>query len=114
MRMDRLTNQLQLALSDAQSLALGKDHNAIDPLHLLSALLEQKNGSVRPLLSQAGANLAGLREAINQKNSVCTNTKTTYSHKLFSGLNNALVNVSTRANTHKVNVSNTLNELIFR
>ena len=46
MRMDRLTNQLQLALSDAQSLALGKDHNAIDPLHLLSALLEQKNGSV--------------------------------------------------------------------
>ncbi|MCP3907995.1 MAG: ATP-dependent chaperone ClpB [Oceanicoccus sp.] len=66
MRMDRLTNQLQLALSDAQSLALGKDHNAIDPLHLLSALLEQKNGSVRPLLAQAGANIPGLREAINQ------------------------------------------------
>ena len=66
MRMDRLTNQLQLALSDAQSLALGKDNNAIDPLHLLSALLEQKNGSVRPLLSQAGANIQGLREAINQ------------------------------------------------
>ncbi len=66
MRMDRLTNQLQVALSDAQSLALGKDHNAIDPLHLLSALLEQKNGSVRPLLSQAGANIPGLREAIAQ------------------------------------------------
>lgn len=66
MRMDRLTNQLQLALSDAQSLALGKDNNAIDPLHLLSALLEQKNGSVRPLLSQAGANIQSLREAINQ------------------------------------------------
>ena len=66
MRMDRLTNQLQLAFSDAQSLALGKDNNAIDPLHLLSALVEQKNGSVRPLLSQAGANIPRLREAVNQ------------------------------------------------
>ncbi len=67
MRMDRLTNQLQLALSDAQSLALGKDHNFIEPLHLLSALLEQKSGSVRPLLSQAGANVAGLQEAISRE-----------------------------------------------
>lgn len=66
MRIDRLTNQLQLAISDAQSLALGKDHNFIDPLHLMSALLSQKNGSVRPLLSQAGANIQGLIEAINQ------------------------------------------------
>ena len=66
MRIDKLTNQLQQALADAQSLALGKDHNAIDPLHLLSALLAQKNGSVKPLLSQAGANVAGLREVINQ------------------------------------------------
>ncbi|MEE8057195.1 MAG: ATP-dependent chaperone ClpB [Pseudomonadales bacterium] len=66
MRIDRLTNQLQLTLSDAQSLALGKDHNYIDPLHLLSALLQQKNASVRPLLRQAGANISGLNEAINQ------------------------------------------------
>ncbi len=66
MRIDRLTNQLQLTLSDAQSLALGKDHNYIDPLHLLSALLQQKNASVRPLLRQAGANVSGLNEAINQ------------------------------------------------
>ena len=67
MRMDRLTNQLQLALSDAQSLALGKDHSAIEPLHLMSALLNQKGGSVRPLLMQSGANLQGLSEAIAQE-----------------------------------------------
>ena len=60
MRMDKLTNQLQLALADAQSLALGRDHNFIEPVHLLSALLEQKGGSTRPLLQKAGANLAGL------------------------------------------------------
>ncbi len=60
MRMDKLTNQLQLALADAQSLALGKDHNFIEPVHLLSALLEQKGGSARPLLQKAGANLPGL------------------------------------------------------
>ena len=60
MRMDKLTNQLQLALADAQSLALGKDHNFIEPVRLLSALLEQKGGSTRPLLQKAGANVAGL------------------------------------------------------
>lgn len=67
MRLDRLTNQLQHALSDAQSLALGKDHAAIDPLHLLQVLLEQKNGSVKPLLSQAGASIPKLSESIEQK-----------------------------------------------
>ena len=60
MRMDRLTNQLQTALSDAQSRAVGCNHNFIDPLHLLSSLLGQKNGSVRPLLSQAGAKVSDL------------------------------------------------------
>ena len=60
MRMDKLTNQLQQALADAQSLALGRDHNFIEPVHLLSALLEQKGGSTRPVLQKAGANLAGL------------------------------------------------------
>ncbi len=64
MRMDKLTNQLQLALADAQSLALGMDHNFIEPVHLLSALLEQKGGSTRPLLQKAGANLPGLATAV--------------------------------------------------
>ena len=61
MRMDKLTNQLQSALADAQSLALGKDHNFIEPVHLLGALLEQTGGSARPLLQKAGADVVTLR-----------------------------------------------------
>jgi ATP-dependent Clp protease ATP-binding subunit ClpB len=63
--MDKLTNQLQMALADAQSLALGKDHNYIEPVHLLSVLLEQQGGSARPLLQKAGADLPGLRAAVH-------------------------------------------------
>jgi ATP-dependent Clp protease ATP-binding subunit ClpB len=47
-------------LADAQSLALGKDHNFIEPVHLLSALLNQQGGSARPLLQRAGADINGL------------------------------------------------------
>ncbi|AQA19909.1 ATP-dependent chaperone ClpB [Halioglobus japonicus] len=65
MRMDKLTNQLQSALADAQSLALGKDHNFIEPVHLLSALLEQSGGSARPLLHKAGAELTALRAEVH-------------------------------------------------
>ncbi|MDF2446199.1 MAG: ATP-dependent chaperone ClpB [Moraxellaceae bacterium] len=60
MRFDRLTAKLQEAFSDAQSLAVGRDNTAIEPGHLLAALLEQQGGSVRPLLAQAGANLGVL------------------------------------------------------
>jgi ATP-dependent Clp protease ATP-binding subunit ClpB len=58
--MDKLTNQLQMALADAQSLALGRDHNFIEPVHLLSALLDQRGGACKPLLQKAGADVAGL------------------------------------------------------
>jgi ATP-dependent Clp protease ATP-binding subunit ClpB len=58
--MDKLTNQLQLALADAQSMALGQDHNFIEPVHLLSALLEQSGGTSRPLLQKAGTDLGSL------------------------------------------------------
>ncbi len=54
MRLDRLTNKFQLALADAQSLALGHDNQFIEPLHLMSALLNQEGGSVSPLLTSAG------------------------------------------------------------
>jgi hypothetical protein len=68
MRIDRLTNQLQLVLSDAQSLAVGRDHSQLEPIHMLFSMLEQKGaGSVRLLLSQAGFDVAGLREALNKK-----------------------------------------------
>jgi len=68
MRIDRLTNQLQLVLSDAQSLAVGRDHSQLEPTHLLFAMLEQKGaGSVRLLLTQAGFDVAGLRDALTLK-----------------------------------------------
>lgn len=66
MRLDRLTNKFQLALSDAQSLALGQDNQFIEPLHLMSALLKQEGSSVAPLLSSAGSDVASLRTQIDQ------------------------------------------------
>ncbi|NND68592.1 MAG: AAA family ATPase, partial [Halioglobus sp.] len=65
MRSDKLTNQLQLALADAQSLALGRDHNFIEPVHLLRALLDQQGSPCRPLLQQAGANLSALGAGVD-------------------------------------------------
>ena len=57
MRMDKLTSKLQEALSDAQSMAVGKDHHQIAPAHLMLALVQQKDGSVRPILKQMGSDL---------------------------------------------------------
>ena len=65
MRIDRLTSKLQMALSDAQSLAVGRDHNQIEPLHLMLALIEQQQGSIRPLLLQVGFDLGGLRQQLS-------------------------------------------------
>ncbi|MFJ2981778.1 MULTISPECIES: ATP-dependent chaperone ClpB [unclassified Pseudomonas] len=64
MRIDRLTSKLQLAISDAQSLAVGMDHPAIEPLHLLQALIEQQGGSIKPLLMQVGFDINSLRQAL--------------------------------------------------
>lgn len=61
MRMDKLTSKFQAALADAQSLALGKDHQFIDPVHVMLALLDQEGGSVKPLLTQLGVNTSALR-----------------------------------------------------
>lgn len=65
MRMDRLTTKFQEALADAQSLAVGRDHQFIEPTHVLMALLNQEGGSVRHLLTQAGANANQLRSTLN-------------------------------------------------
>src|SRR4029077_10669742 len=64
MRMDKLTSRVQQALADAQSLALGRDHTLLEPAHLLLALLDQKGGSTRPMLVQAGVNAATLRQRL--------------------------------------------------
>ncbi|RBP82374.1 ATP-dependent chaperone ClpB [Marinomonas rhizomae] len=66
MRIDRLTSKLQLALSDAQSVALGQDHSYIEPLHLMMALLDQQGGSTRPILQQAGIPVAKFRDSLNE------------------------------------------------
>ncbi len=66
MRMDKLTNKFQLALADAQSLAVGRDHQYIEPLHLMLALLDQQGGTVRPLLQRAGVNLHLLRTELGK------------------------------------------------
>ena len=70
MRMDKLTNPLQQALGDAQSLAVGRDHSMIEPAHLLSALLNQSGSAILPLLQKAGANIpvlhAGVEKALSK------------------------------------------------
>src|SRR3982751_941175 len=65
MRMDKLTSRFQSALADAQSLAVGRDHQFMEPAHVLAALLDQQDGTTRPLLVKAGANVAKLRKDID-------------------------------------------------
>ena len=64
MRMDKLTARLQEALGEAQSLAVGQSHNAIEPVHLMLALLQQRGGVATPLLEKAGANPADVITAL--------------------------------------------------
>ncbi len=64
MRMDKLTSKFQIALADAQSLAVGQDHQFIEPVHVLVALLDQQGGSVRGLLTKAGVNVNLLRSQL--------------------------------------------------
>jgi ATP-dependent Clp protease ATP-binding subunit ClpB len=66
MRMDKLTSKFQLALADAQSLAVGRDHQYIEPAHVMTALLDQQGGSVRHLLDKAGTNVNLLRSHLGQ------------------------------------------------
>ncbi len=66
MRMDKLTSKFQQALQDAQSLALGREHQFIEPEHLLISFLDQQGGSVRHLLTQAAVDINGLRSALGK------------------------------------------------
>ncbi len=64
MRLDKLTTKLQEALADAQSHAVGHDNQYIEPVHLLTALLNQDDGGSRSLLQRAGVNVNGLTTAM--------------------------------------------------
>ncbi len=66
MRMDKLTAKFQQALSDAQSLAVGRDHSQIEPAHVLLALLNQQGGSVHHLLDSAGVDVKFLRSSLQK------------------------------------------------
>jgi ATP-dependent Clp protease ATP-binding subunit ClpB len=66
MRIDRLTSRLQMALSDAQSVALGKDHNFIEPVHLMQVLLDQ-NGSITALLRQTNVDVQAFRQEVSEQ-----------------------------------------------
>jgi ATP-dependent Clp protease ATP-binding subunit ClpB len=66
MRLDKLTSKFQMALGDAQSLAVGQDHQFIEPAHVMVALLDQQGGSVRGLLTKAGANVNLLRSQLGE------------------------------------------------
>ncbi len=66
MRMDKLTSRFQQALADAQSLAVGRDHNMLEPAHVMAALLAQQGGSTAPLLTHAGVNVPALRQRVNE------------------------------------------------
>jgi ATP-dependent Clp protease ATP-binding subunit ClpB len=66
MRIDKFTTQLQSALADAQSLAVGQDHQAIEPQHLFAALLAQEHAAAASLIQRAGGNPGALRNALRQ------------------------------------------------
>ena len=65
MRMDKLTTAVQQALSDGQSLAVQKDHNILAPVHIFSALLQDRTGTVWTLLGQMGVNLEQLLKGVS-------------------------------------------------
>ncbi|MEN8803420.1 MAG: AAA family ATPase, partial [Thiogranum sp.] len=67
MRMDKLTSKFQMALADAQSLAVGRDHNYIEPVHVMVALLDQEGGTVRHLLTQANVDTNLLRSKLGEQ-----------------------------------------------
>ncbi|WP_417690902.1 ATP-dependent chaperone ClpB [Pseudidiomarina sp.] len=66
MRFDKLTNKFQLAIADAQSLALGRDHQFIEPVHIMHALLNQDGGTLRPLLTYLQVDSNQLRAALSE------------------------------------------------
>ena len=65
--MDKLTSKLQLALADAQSLATGLDHQMIEPVHVMVALLDQEGGAARHLLNKAGVRVNPLRSQLGER-----------------------------------------------
>ncbi|GAB2637417.1 ATP-dependent chaperone ClpB [Vibrio panuliri] len=66
MRLDRFTSKFQIAISDAQSLALGRDHQYIEPVHLMVALMDQNGSPIRPLLTMLSVDVSQLRSKLGE------------------------------------------------
>ena len=66
MRLDKLTSKFQMALGEAQSLAVGQDHQFIEPVHVMIALLDQQGGTIRGLLTKSGVNVNLLRSQLGE------------------------------------------------
>jgi len=94
MRMDKLTTKFQMALADAQSLALGRDHQFIEPAHLMVALLDQEGGTVRHLLASAGAKVDRLRSQLGDQLDRLPSVEGTAGEVHLSGELNRLLNVT--------------------
>lgn len=97
MRLDKLTNTFQRALGEAQSIAVGKDNPAIEPIHVMKALLEEEGGSIKQLLSSLGVDISlfknQLQEAIQQLPEIV-------SGNVDIGLSNDLVRILNRADKY--------------
>lgn len=67
MQIEKFTSQFQDALGAAQSIAVGQDHQVIEPTHLMLALLKQQGGSIKPLLAQSGVNMPAYQAALEEQ-----------------------------------------------
>ncbi|HDY86115.1 MAG TPA: hypothetical protein ENH74_10630, partial [Methylophaga sp.] len=67
MQIDKLTSKFQEAVAAAQSMAVGKEHQFIEPAHLMLALLQQQGGTVRPLLAQSGVNITAYQAELENQ-----------------------------------------------
>lgn len=94
MRMDKLTAKFQAALSDAQSLALGRDNQFIEPIHVMKALLDQEGSSIRPILNSAQINLSTLRSQVDSAIDRLPQVKGTQGEMHISNELNRILNVT--------------------
>ncbi len=93
MRVERFTQAFQLALSDAQSIALGKDHQFIEPCHIMLALLNQNQSSIVPLLKSAGIDLFSLRQKVEKLLSELAHVEGTGGDVQLSSATGRLINL---------------------
>ncbi len=94
MRMDKLTTKFQMALADAQSLAIGRDNQFIEPIHLMKALLDQQGGTAHHLLTKAKVNISVLRSELNSAIDRLPQVKGTPGEIHISNELNRLLNVT--------------------